>query len=400
MHTQCRNLTIAFLLLLAGCTTPYSTPQITGACSRAVGIAEALAREPATGADVILIHGMCTHDREWVAAANNSLLRMLGSDVSVDPSRLEPSRIFTQTQLYSQQFAINGKQLRTHAIVWSGAVTPQKKALCYDRGDKRPEFCAAAPAYPYTRAQLNNALKSNLLDDCLVDAMIYAGSTGAEIRRQVADAITYAAGSRAADTSSYSILRQAETEQAPLFMISESLGSKILFDSLYMMYRDNKSRVVRQTLGRTVQIFMAANQLPLLSLANGTEASVLAAEQKELKKAPDVGPGTDSLRLLLRQLQKNDTKSMLPKFQTQVPPGPRQIVAFSDPNDLLSYTLMNSSLAKNPQYHIIDVLVSNDSTWFGYVENPLAAHTKYLDNQAVSRIIVHGIPKMPGCEPG
>lgn len=64
------------------------------------------------------------------------------------------------------------------------------------------------------------------------------------------------------------------------------------------------------------------------------------------------------------------------------------MVAFTDPNDLLSYALHEwAPLAPFP---LADVIVSNEPTLFGYVERPDTAHTGYRDNRAVMRLIACG----------
>ena len=77
---------------------------------------------------------------------------------------------------------------------------------------------------------------------------------------------------------------------------------------------------------------------------------------------------------------------------------PLQIVVFSDPNDLFSYTLRDSRIAQMPECDIVDVVVSNADTVFGYIENPGEAHGGYRDSDVVHKIIVCGIPGWKDCD--
>lgn len=383
------------LLSFVGCTTPYGTPEIKGdPPTRAIGIAEVLNQDSLDEVDVLMIHGMCTHDKNWVADSNNNLLKVLKINETVDANALKPTAVFSQTELYSLTFQYGNKRIRTHSIVWSPATLPYKSRLCYDQSADRTgstAYCQGKPDFPYKRSKLNSVLKSRLLDDCLADAMVYAGPARQEIMNQVAGAITYAAGIRARDKSMHGLLRQGEIEETPLFIISESLGSKILFDTLSDMITKKQERLVSQSMARVTQIYMTANQIPVLSLA----APVGAAKARE---AETTGIGTDSLNVLLQQLKtKAAVQPKLRNIRSLLPAGKMQVVAFSDPNDLLSYGLHESGFEETANYKIIDVFVSNAPTWFGLIENPLSAHQTYRDNKAVNTIIVCGIPEMAGC---
>jgi len=387
-------LSLAALSFL-GCTTRYSTPEIKGnPPTRAIGIAEVLNQDDINEIDVLMIHGMCTHDKNWVADSNNNLLKVLKIDKKTDASSLQPTAVFSQTELYSLTFEKGNKRLRTHSIVWSPDTVPLKSKLCYDQSAARTgstAYCLGKPDYPYKRSTLSSLLKSRLLDDCLADAMVFAGPARQKIMDQVAEAITYAAGIRAPDKARRGLLRQGEAEETPLFIISESLGSKILFDTLSDMIAKNRERLVSQTMARVTQIYMTANQIPVLSLA----APVGGAKLRETGAS---GIGTDSLNILLQQLKTKTAVQPKPRsIKSLLPPGSMQVVAFSDPNDLLSYGLRGSGHEENENYMIIDVFVSNAPTWFGLVENPLRAHLGYRDNKAVNTIIACGIPEMAGC---
>jgi hypothetical protein len=74
-----------------------------------------------------------------------------------------------------------------------------------------------------------------------------------------------------------------------------------------------------------------------------------------------------------------------------------EVVVFTDPNDLLSYPLHNSRQEKAAKYSTVDVIVSNDYTWLGALENPVTAHTDYLENPDVQRVIACGLPLVTGC---
>ena len=388
---------VAFLLV--ACATPYATPKIIGDSPRAIGIAEMLANTKVKDVDVFLVHGMCTHGTDWVVKSNNSLLEILGSDRRIDEKDLANNReVFDgETELYSLAFPINGKALWTHAIVWSPATIPLKKTLCYDRHDDRntaeAKFCQGEPEYPYQRADLNDALKSGLLDDCLADAMVYVGPTRERIRDQMAQAIERAAGTRSADKSALSIKRRAETEEAPLFAVTESLGSKVFFDTLLKMSKTADRAAAQQTFARMAQIFMGANQIPILSLAApGEDTRILIAPG-----APPTNEVADPLNELILRFGTAQKFRLRALGLSAAEREPIQVVAFSDPNDLLSYPLHGSKQQAGARYRTVDVIVSNKPTYFGFLENPSTAHTSYPENRTIQKIIVCGIPTAVAC---
>src|SRR5260370_40733732 len=76
--------------------------------------------------------------------------------------------------------------------------------------------------------------------------------------------------------------------------------------------------------------------------------------------------------------------------------GPMPVVAFSDPNDLLSYRIVPAHLAEDlKEFRVINVLVSNDTTYFGYLERPDTAHCGYPWNPHVFGMLARGYQTCP-----
>jgi hypothetical protein len=100
-------------------------------------------------------------------------------------------------------------------------------------------------------------------------------------------------------------------------------------------------------------------------------------------------PAQDALQhfLDLRRRQPNRRAEALQRLA---------VVAFTDPNDLLSYRLLPARYAA-PDVAVADVLVSNDTTWLGWIENPLTAHLDYLANPDVATMIACGLPSSAIC---
>ncbi|MNC49523.1 hypothetical protein D3C75_987080 [compost metagenome] len=70
------------------------------------------------------------------------------------------------------------------------------------------------------------------------------------------------------------------------------------------------------------------------------------------------------------------------------------LVAFTDPNDLLSYSLKGSMF--KPVYPVLDALISVKYTYFWLFSNPYTIHTEYLQHKGVLNLITCGTET--GCE--
>jgi hypothetical protein len=392
-----RLLVLVAALPLASCTSPYSVPQVHFAKDQVqtiVGVKQLLA--DAAEVDIVTIHGMCTHDGKWAKDEINQLAKQLGVAEDNDLQPIEVAR--SNALVYKREVHVDNSTVNIAAIVWSPILTPLKEGLCYDQsvktgvcasGDERPDFLKEdikSPEYVEQRATLNKAGKDSIMNDCLADAVAYQGQSREEISRQMQEAILFAALPGETTLTPEELRKEAAKRDAPLVMFTSSLGSKVGFDALDALSKieGNDKAAARGTVRRTINIFMAANQIPILQLADQT-----------LSIGPDkatmVGTPDDSLTRLLHQyradVQNYRGQKRLLQSTTQ-PLAQPTIVVLSDPNDILSYSLRNYS--HRPSYVTVDVVVSNDKTWFGLLENPLSAHRDYLVQPNISDIVVNG----------
>jgi hypothetical protein len=377
-------LLLPLLLLLPGCATSSPPPVFQDPQTRFPGLADLAAQSPGRASDVLLVHGICSHDAAWagqVVAQLAAAIVVNGSLPGAPPAR--PSAADAAANLGDVEVVpafidTPYGNLRFDALIWSPLTAPLKQQLCYDQTNKSA-LCAGSPPYTPTRARLNATGKDGLVDDCLADALIYQGVARDAIRQRMRAAILRTLPDQAA-------------ADAPLVVIAHSMGSKILFDTLLMMSEEAvdspAARVARQTVDRMRFLVMAANQIPLLSLAD-QQITVAASTLR-----PSVVQPADSLQLLLqRRLERWGAAA-----------GARQaaanltLVAFTDPNDLLSYTLPAERYARGG-VAVFNILVSNAPTYLGLLERPDDAHLNYLTNPDVARLIACGQPASALCKP-
>ena len=350
------------LAVLAACSTPYRPPVVVHDSATFPGIASIVAEAGARPVDVLLVHGMCTHDTGWAERQIDRITGVVEDHAPVPAGAAAPPRV----EVVERTRRLAGGTVRFHALVWSPLTAGLKRQLDVDMTGT-PTDCTAAGACKPKRASLNGYVKDNLLNDCLSDAVIYQGESHVAIRDAMVRTIAQ-------------VLENDPDSEAPLVVVAESLGSKMLFDALSAMlesWQPQTRALGQQAARRLGLLFMAGNQLPILGLAE--QRAVATRDMRVL----------DALQrfLDLRRRQPNRRAETLQRLA---------VVAFTDPNDLLSYRLLPARYTA-PDVAVADVLVSNDRTWLGLIENPMTAHMDYLTNPDVGAMIACGQPRVTGC---
>ncbi|MYN00888.1 hypothetical protein GTP41_02130 [Pseudoduganella sp. DS3] len=349
-----RILAVLACAMLVGCSSmPYRPAQADGAFP---GLVDFVATAPGRSVDVLLVHGMCTHDERWVVDTVLQLSSALRAQAQ--SASAAPMAVAEGIQLFERTITLRQGELRIKALVWSPLTTPLKHQLDYDHSDRLPAV----------RAKLNARAKDLLMNDCIPDALIYQGVSRDAIQQRMAQAILRAT--------------EGAASEAPLLVLSASLGSKILFDTLLRM-----DVAAQRTIDRIAYLVMAANQIPLLALAD-QQAVAPGPGARPATPAATAAPGGDSLQAVLRKRRAAATPRAARKLT---------LVAFSDPNDLLTYTLERERYAPLG-VDVVNVLVSNAPTWFGLLERPDHAHGNYLLNPDVARMAACGQPHSARCE--
>lgn len=355
--------------LLGGCATPYRPPAVVRTSAAFPGIAGIVAQAGRQPVDVLVVHGMCTRDIAW---AERRIDRIAGI---VDDHAPPPSRALATPpngiEVVERTRTLAGGTVRFHALVWSPLTAPLKRQLDFD-ATGTPTDCTRDAECKPQRARLNGYVKDTLLNDCLSDVLVYEGAAHAAIRSAMVDTV---ARVMEADPDTGTDAGAAPT----LVVVAESLGSKILFDALSSMLESSQphTRALGQRAARRLGLlFMAGNQLPILGLAEQPAAATALPAQDALQRFLTLRrSGTE---------RRSDTLARL------------AVVAFSDPNDLLSYRLLPARYAAD-DVAVADVLVSNARTWLGLIENPVAAHLDYLMNPDLGALIACGWPQVAGC---
>jgi hypothetical protein len=173
--------------------------------------------------------------------------------------------------------------------------------------------------------------------------------------------------------------------------ISHSLGSRITIDALQRLSRllntASQSKAEKEVVlkfsvdfekiregfqNRNIKIFMISNQLPLLQL--GRPRPEVLNQHKDYCLP--------------------EGKLYAERFANET-----HIIAFSDPNDLLSYTIplgfkdkyLDSRLCARISNISINIAYVNNILGFAEVADPMEAHLGYAHDERVIALIAHGL---------
>lgn len=190
------------------------------------------------------------------------------------------------------------------------------------------------------------------------------------------------------------------TYHDPTVIITHSLGRYMLMDALHdQLTRGqppgglNRFSAAAQVLQRSQFIYMMANQLALLDLT--TLTSYPQSETAEAQKqplAPNVRGFANMLHTFARGWSELKLRSPV-RMQAQIQnaePGNTQIVAFSDPNDILSWLVQtqNPDLPEDKVFLANVYMANNEFTIPQLFSDPTGTHTGYFDNRTVLELMI------------
>jgi hypothetical protein len=328
-----RGLKVFLALTVAACAQPYETPKIEanpGAPASFDGV-EALVSTTAPGR-VLWVHGICPTDWRWAMDRAQLLATALGNaDITYAPPVSWPKPDKEGTVQAKLTLREGRGSLDTTFFIWSNLTDKYRWQTQFDHDGTVGD----------TRASLNASIKAGLIDQCFMDAIVYSGKNGDRIRAAMLETTCQTLGGTldALNRCDFS----SASEPRKVAFVTESIGSKILFDAVRELWRvaptgsetaaKERPGVARSALARRLahvqMIYMAANQIPLLDQANPIPVDAKA-----------VAPSTDEAQISTMTAVTNllsDSRTQPTTAVVGLPPV--TIVAFSDPNDLLSYKL-------------------------------------------------------------
>ncbi len=266
------------------------------------------------------------------------------------------------------------QELLFYELTWSEITAPQKKVLSYDNSGE----------YSFRRAEVNDLLKK-FSNDTGPDPIIYLGESREDILLAFEQSFCWMT------TDSWEDLPDDVHQACQAYnvdsiyrdsfaFVSHSLGSRITIDGLQSLAstlgdRHNAKRdreLVVALKSKEIPIYMMSNQLPMLQLG---------------RKLPEISH------------QQNSYCAPEGRKYGQRILAKTPIIAFSDPNDLLSYaiphdfvnTYLDSRLCIRVTNVNINVATVFDVFGLGRMANPMEAHIGYDTDDRVVALIAKGI---------
>ncbi|MDW6003623.1 hypothetical protein [Vibrio mangrovi] len=308
-----------------------------------------------TGENAVLfmLHGMCYHGNGWATEHVNRIAATLDG-VADQIDNGDSAFLFDEYLISREDY-----HLRVFALKSYNQVYPTEP---WETDELKT-------------ASLNKSIKDSLVSDCLGDVVAYASPDyGPQLRKNLLSALNLAA---------QKVIHDYEIPDR-VFFLSESLGSTMMRDVLVC---EQPGDAFLQLAAKTETFFMSSNQLPLLNFLHSCQPDKSRAEMTGGAPQP-VRKGILGLMDSVNQLRAARETSLRASGESPVI-TPLKVVAFSDPNDLLSYQIDVDSLG-DESANVLSIPVSNSTTYFGWFANPLKVHTGYLENDSVLRLMSCG----------
>ena len=338
---------------------------------------------------VLYVHGIGTHVPGDGTTLRENLAKSLGLDVRAPRQKRIvianpnfPNQNLGEINVARLTDASHKRDVLFYELTWSPITQADKDLLAFDKEQD----------YVLQRASLNQAMRS-FVNDVAPDPLAYAGQKREPILVAVTQSICWVV------SRSWSELPEltegvycgadlpgvgSRVSLDDFVIISHSLGSRAVLDALQRLTNlpvgtDPRLQSIADAFKeRDLQIFMLSNQLPLLEA--GREGQQVTGQL-----AAYCGP--------------NSSKSG--RFFAKT-----ELIAFSDPNDLMSYPVpdkfadkyIESRLCPSVTNVTINVVAVNSLLGIGDVANPLAAHLGYAADERVGGLLAKGAGH-PGAAP-
>ncbi len=329
---------------------------------------------------VLMVHGVGDHTPGYSTEFFEKLAKELNLNVT---SRRFKNISLTDPKHFDKQLGnlrvvrfLNKEQtqeLMFYELSWSEITRAEKQVLEYDNSGE----------YSFRRAEINDLLKK-FSNDTGPDPIIYLGESREDILTAFSESFCWMSRGGWDDLPDNvhqpcDQLNVQSVQQDSFALISHSLGSRITIDGLQriaaMLGADNSAQnqvLVDVLKNKQIPIYMMSNQLPMLQLGR----KLPAVRNKRQDFCVEKGSKYHE-RILART----------------------PIIAFSDPNDLLSYAIQHDFVDKylDPRLCIdvtninINVATVFDVFGMGKMANPMEAHIGYDTDDRVIALIAKGI---------
>lgn len=341
---------------------------------------------------MLFVHGVGDHVPGYTTEFLEKLAKQLNLNVRSEAQKniklsapLIPGMELGNLRINHLLNDVSGKELTFYELTWSDITRKEKELLAFDNSGE----------YDFRRAKINSLLKK-FSNDTGPDPIIYLGKSREAILAAYAQSFCWMAsgdwddlpGSGQHVCNGLNDTNIEHIANDDYVIVSHSLGSRIVIDGMqriahilantdkYSSATGGKSQITKKSIEalqkKRIPIFMLSNQLPMLQL--GRELPEVTG-----KTASYCDPkGADYNKRMVSE---------------------SSIVAFSDPNDLLSYGIppgyseryLDSRICANITNVNINIAKVMDAFGLSDLANPLEAHVGYDQDDRVIALIANGI---------
>jgi len=331
---------------------------------------------------VLMVHGVGDHQPGYSTEFYEKLAKELDLSVTSKKhkniqlsTRNSPEKPLGNLRIKRYLNRQKTKEFLFYELSWSDITAKEKDVLAYDNSGE----------YSFRRAEINDLMK-RFSNDTGPDPIIYLGESRERILTSFSESFCWMTSGNWEDlpTDTKAICKTPDVSSInndQYAFVSHSLGSRIAIDGMQRIadflsngteYRKVNVSVKNALREKTIPIYMMSNQLPMLQLG---------------RKLPEVS-GQKS------QYCSEQGEKYLERILTKTP-----IIAFSDPNDLLSYAIpprfvdkyLDSRLCIDVTNININIAFVYDVFGLGKLANPMEAHVGYDTDDRVVALIAKGV---------
>jgi hypothetical protein len=332
---------------------------------------------------VLMVHGVGDHKPGYSTEFFEKLAKELGlsvtskayKDISLsDPDNPEESLGNLRVNRYLNK--PRTQELMFYELTWSEITAKEKSVLAYDNSGE----------YSFRRAEVNDLMK-RFSNDTGPDPIIYLGESRKDILTSFSQSFCWMTfGNWAELPGEGKAICELPDVSAIIndqyAFVSHSLGSRITMDGMQRIAAEledhvglgdfYQKQIIEAVKHKIMPIYMMSNQLPMLQLG---------------RTLPEVSMQKESYC-------KSGGEKYSERMVSKTP-----IIAFSDPNDLLSYAIppgfvekyLDSRLCIDVTNVNINVAHVYDVFGLGKFANPMDAHIGYDTDDRVVALIAKGI---------
>ncbi len=330
---------------------------------------------------VLMVHGVGNHLPGYSTQFLEKLTKELDLTVTArahknialaDPK--DPAKHLGNLRINRYLNKEKDQELLFYELTWSEITSKDKEVLSYDNSGEQS----------FRRAEVNDLLKK-FSNDTGPDPIIYLGEKREDILVAFAQSFCWMVSGDWNSLPNDAHQLCSSKNVTPFYndsyaFVSHSLGSRITIDGLQRIasiLANGETAPLYTALAnvmknKEVPIYMMSNQLPMLQLG---------------RKMPDI---SNQERAYCEADGAKYAERMLAKAS---------IIAFSDPNDLLSYAIphdfvskyLDSRLCVNVTNININVAKVYDAFGLGKLANPMDAHIGYDTDDRVIALIAKGV---------